>query len=65
MEVLTTTARKKPGWIRPALVTVLLVIAGFSQPIAIGFAIVVGAPVVLLIVLLTSGRRPTAWSQMD
>jgi NADH-quinone oxidoreductase subunit J len=49
----------------PFIQVILLVNAGFSQPIAIGFAIVVGAPVVLLIVLLTSGPRPTAWSQMD
>lgn len=39
--------------------------SALGQPIAIGFAILALIPVVALIVLLATGRQPTAWSQMD
>jgi hypothetical protein len=49
----------------PVVQAIALANAGFSQPIAIGFLLLALAPAVLLTVLLVSGPRPTAWSQMD
>ncbi len=48
----------------PLVQSFLIANAGFAQPWAIGFLIVALAPVVLLIVLLCSGR-PSVWSQME
>jgi hypothetical protein len=48
----------------PLVQAFLIGSAGFAQPWAIGFLIVALTPVVVLIVLLCSGR-PSVWSQME
>jgi NADH-quinone oxidoreductase subunit J len=48
----------------PLVQALLIGSAGFAQPWTIGFLIVALTPVVVLIVLLCSGR-PSVWSQME
>jgi NADH-quinone oxidoreductase subunit J len=43
----------------------LIANANFGQLVAVVFALVVLAPVVALILLLCTGKQPTAWSQME
>jgi len=54
---------------RLVIVTILQALAlgnsGLDPRVAIGFFVIAMAPVALLILLLTTGKRPTMWEQMD
>jgi NADH-quinone oxidoreductase subunit J len=49
----------------PLVQALLIANTSLGQSLAVGFAIVALAPVVMLVVLLCSGKPPTAWSQMN
>jgi hypothetical protein len=60
---------QKWGVIALVLVTIGQALAignsGLDSKIAVGFFVLAIAPVALLIVLLTTGRRPTEWELME
>jgi NADH-quinone oxidoreductase subunit J len=49
----------------PLLQAFLIGNSALGQTVAIGFAVLALLPVAALIILLSTGRQPTAWSQMD
>jgi NADH-quinone oxidoreductase subunit J len=49
----------------PMVQAFLIGSSSWGPSVAIGFAILALLPVAALVVLLTTGRQPTAWSQMD
>jgi hypothetical protein len=49
----------------PLVMAFLIANTNLGQPIAAAFALVALAPVVALILLLCTGKQPTAWSQME
>jgi NADH-quinone oxidoreductase subunit J len=49
----------------PMLQAFLIGNSALGQTVAIGFAALALLPVAALIILLSTGRQPTAWSQMD
>jgi NADH-quinone oxidoreductase subunit J len=49
----------------PLVMAFLIANTDLGQPVAVLFALVALAPVVALILLLCSGKPPTAWSQME
>ena len=68
--------RRFLGGFRRRAIVVGLVLVALAQALALGnsgldprvagvFLLIAIAPVALLIVLLTTGKRPTMWEQMD
>lgn len=57
------------GVVGLVIVTILQALAlgnsGLDPRVAVVFFVVAIAPVVLLVLLLTTGKRPTMWEQMD